>query len=114
MKIKKKSIVAILTVIALFNDKNQIIEGLLSEDISLGLKRRLQKIRNELLKHYEQLQEDLKDIDAIEDSEQKKKEMDELSAEEVEISQEPVSLAMIEAIQTKANYDWEVIEMIAK
>ncbi len=42
-----------------------------------------------------------------------KKEMDELDAEEVEIPHEPVSLAMIEKIESKHVYNWEMNERIA-
>lgn len=123
--------------------------GLLTENITLGLKRRLEKIRKEAIKHYEQYQADIGDVRAaiekkaaeklpegskVEDyktakegteyrkvwldllegfKEELVKELRELGEEEVEITSEQVTMALIEKVETKNNYDWEFIERIA-
>lgn len=128
---------------------NNVFGGLLTEEVTLGLKRRLEKIRVAAMKLYDQY---VKDREAIKiaivekaiaklpegsASEEYKeaekgsdkfiiwqailssfdaellKEYSELDEEIVTISQEKVSLLLIEKIETKANYDWEILEKIA-
>lgn len=88
--------------------------GLLTEEITLGTKRRLQKIRSELLKQNGEIQKAVEEIEKIEDSELKSKELEELKDETFTINAEPVSLEMIENIKSKVNYDMILLEKITK
>lgn len=62
MKIKKKEIEPILTTLYFINQKEQKEYGLLTEDISMSLRRYLQKIRKELISVYDELREDIIEI----------------------------------------------------
>lgn len=133
MKIKNKQILPILQLLLSQKDGENVI-GLLTEDINMSLRRRLQKIRNKIIEYYKQSIEDEKDIikkfkigkeylEELKDEteEQKKdriekytKEYEIFLEEGIEILEEHASLEMIEAIKTKHNYDFEFIELIAK
>jgi hypothetical protein len=115
MRIKKSHIRAILLTLLSFNEKTgQPYSGLLLENLGLGVKRKLQKIRNELLAHEAELKADESEIVKIEDEEQRNKEAEELYNEEITLLSEPAMISEIEKIQTDKNYDFELIEMIAK
>ena len=87
------------------------VSGLLFENISLGLKRKLQKISKWLISEHVQLDADKK---TASESEDPKKEIAELMDEEVKSDLDFASLEAIEAIKTDRNYDFEIIELIAK
>ena len=107
---RKDKIFGCLLHISSFDSKTQQpISGLLFENITLGTKRKLQKIHKELIGFYTEYQEDLKEA-----TEKGPEEVAILNAEEVTLTSEPVSLSMIEAIQTDKNYDFEIIELFAK
>lgn len=113
MKIKKKDIEGVLRTIHTYNGETGApIGGLLWENISLGIKRRLQKISKELTKAIQELRNDLYEIEKLE-QEKRAAETEILMNEEIEISAEPVQLSQIESIQTTKNYDFEMIELIA-
>jgi hypothetical protein len=119
MKIKNRDIEPILLTLAAYDSKTQQpVSGLLFEDISLGLKRRLQKLSKDLVKQHDEFIAFKAEIDEKfkndKGSAEYQKEIDEFLSEEVEINQEPVSLEMIEKIQSKFNYDFEIIEKFAK
>lgn len=105
MKLKNKDIEPVLITLMVFKDEKPA-GGLLTENITLGLRRKLQKIRTEILKKYEEFKKDLEDA-------QKEGEKEELLEEEFEISCEPASMALIENIQTANNYDMDVVEKFA-
>ena len=111
MKLEKKYLEAVALTIQAFQEKDGQaipVSGLLHEEISLGLKRKLQKIRDGVLKEIEQLEKDKKEVgDDV-------KEMEVLMNEEVEIHVEYASLEMIEGIKTKFNYSFDVIEKFAQ
>lgn len=107
MKIKKGHINAVLLTIITYKEGSEH-SGLLLENLPLSLKRRLNKIRTELL---EQAKEIEKDFEEVKD---KPEEIKILLDEEIELRQEPVSLEMIEAISSQTNYNFEIIELIAK
>lgn len=106
MKIKKGYIKAI--VLTLLHYKNGKELGLLTENIPLSLKRRLQKIRVDLFKALEELEKDFKEVEGKED------EIKTLMDEEITLNHDFVSLEMIENITSETNYDFEIIELIAK
>lgn len=86
--------------------------GLLNENISLGLKRKLQKITNEIAGFYEEYIKDRKEVETKckDDAEKLKAELEILNNEVVELTSEKASLAMIEEIKSKYNYDFSLIE----
>jgi seryl-tRNA synthetase len=61
MKIKKSEIELILLNIAFYKD-GKLVGGLLTENCSLSLKRRLDKIRKLLLSKHEELKQDIEEI----------------------------------------------------
>lgn len=88
--------------------------GLMNETTGLGLKRRLRKIQKELGEEWQQYIIDLQEIDKIEDAEEKKKETDRLLSETFELHCELAMMSEIEKIESDFNYDWDLIELIAK
>ena len=115
MKIKKSQIVPLLKTLVLFDeDTKQEKSGLLTEKIPMSLRRRLQRIRADILVEYHKLVKEENDLKERASKEEFEKELDILVNEEVDIKQDFVSLDMIEAIETSVNYDFELIELIAK
>lgn len=114
MKIKNSEITPLLITLVTYNrETNAMVGGLLSEKMSLGLRRRLQKIREALLSKHTELVKDMEEVNKLPEGE-RNAEMQKLLDEEVEVTFEPASLAMIEAIDTAANYDMALIEKIAQ
>jgi hypothetical protein len=111
MKLKKKFIIPLLGQLLVYKDEKEA-GGLLLENLTLGTKRRVQKIRKELLKHYEELQEDIKDIKG--EPEVMERELGILSEEEVEITSELFDINQLDNVSSTANYDFELLEMISK
>ena len=107
MKIKKGHINQILLTILTYKDGKED-SGLLLESIPLSLKRRLSKIRIDLLKQSEEIQKDFNEV------KDKPEEVEILMNEEFELNHEPVSLEMIESITSETNYNFDIIEMFAK
>lgn len=113
IELKNKDLFNILLTISTFNKDGVLVSGLLLENVSLGLKRRLQKIRSSVLIKYNELESDKAEIDKSE-SESKEKDIEELLQEIVKIDQDMVDIKMIEAIESNNFYDFELIEKIAK
>lgn len=88
--------------------------GLMNETTGLGLKRKLRKIQRELLEERKQLQEDHAEAEKIEDEEERAKEIERLLSETFELKAEPAMMSEIEKIESNFNYDWDLIELIAK
>jgi hypothetical protein len=82
--------------------------GLLNEKIPLSLKRRLARIRDSSLVLWGQYVKDKEEAKAD------PKELEILNNEEVIIDLPKVSLAMIEAIDSSYNYNWDILEKIAE
>lgn len=114
MKLKNSEITPILMMLAAYNQKDgSLVGGLLSEKMSLGLRRRLQKIRKSMLEKHEELVKDTEEIKKLPEAEQEA-EFKKLFDEEVEVSFDPASMDMIEAIDTNFNYDMTLLEKIAQ
>ena len=107
MKLKNSDVTAILLTLLTYKEGKEF-SGLLLENIPLSLKRRLQKIRKDLLAKSEELQKDFEEV------KDKPEEVKILLDEEFELNHEFVSLEMIEAINSSVNYDFDIIEKIAK
>lgn len=109
IEIQKDKIEAVLLTISSFNSKTgQPVSGLLFEDISLGTKRKLQKISKWLISELTQLKQD------YEEAKDSPEDVSELLAESVKSDLEHVSLEVMEQIKTSNNYDFDLIELIAK
>lgn len=106
---KDKIYSALITISAIDSKNGSPVSGLLHENIPLGAKRKLQKIQKELIGFFEEYKEHF-----IEAEKAGPDEVAALNSEEVTIMSEPVSLSMIENIQTDKNYDFDIIELIAK
>jgi hypothetical protein len=112
--LKNSEIERTLITIAGYNKQNVMVTGLLTENITLALKRRLQKINTALTVNYDQFLKDKEDINSLEDGPVKDKELKTLMDETITLHVDKVSMAAIEAIQTKAVYDFDLIEKIAE
>ena len=117
MEISKEFINPLALTLASYDEKTGVpVGGLLFEEISLGLKRKLQKIHRELLEHSTQLQKDSDEITARLNGNTQGKDVEFkiLLSEKVNILSEPAMISEIEKIVTKLNYDFNLIEMITK
>jgi len=93
----------------------KMISGLLQENISLGLKRRLQKIQTKTQVLYKEYTEDIKELikECGEDKERLEKEFDILRKEKVKVDEEPVKMSLIEDISSPHSYNFTIIEKFA-
>jgi len=115
IEIKKSELEPILLMIATINrDNGKIIAGLLTENIPLGTKRSLQKIRSKALDFYKEFLADIEDIkkECEEDKEKLEKELLILIEEKIKIDAEPFKLSSIENVSSSAIYDFELLEKI--
>jgi len=130
LELKKSELEQSLLTISVYSSVKQgevqkLIGGLLSEDLSLGTKRKLQKIHKKVYEVYQEFLEDYKKLqeacktgendkkEAIYDEEKFKKEIKELLDETVKIDIEPIQLSFLENVSTKNNYNFEIIEKFA-
>lgn len=106
---------ALVQIIAYSPKTNQPAAGLLTETLTLGVKRKLQKLHAKLIDKYKEYGEDIKEIEKEcgEDMERRSKEIQQLLNEEVTIDAEMVDLKAIELINTSQNYDFTIIEKFA-
>jgi len=112
MEIKKRHIVPILLILSTYDEATQKpVSGLLFENIGMGLRRKLQKISKWLQGEYKEFQQEYKDAEKAENHED---EIKILLDEVVKSDLDYAMLSEIEKIDTKVNYDFELIEMIAK
>lgn len=88
--------------------------GLMNEVTGLGLKRKLRKIQRELSEEWKEYQSDMVEINKIEDEEEKGKELDRLRKETFELKSESAMMSEIEKVISDFNYDWDLLELIAK
>lgn len=116
IELKNSELEQALYIIATYDSKTfQLVSGLLKEPLTLGTKRKIQKIHKKLQKAYEQLISDIKEIqtEAGEDKQKADEEFKILMEEKVKIDEEPFQLSQIENISTSANYNFEIIEKLA-
>lgn len=114
MTIKKSQVVPLLSNIAMYSKDGQMISGLLKEKITLGTKRRLQKIQKQLISEYEQLKKDVEQIKSECKSEDQEKEIQELMNEEINLNCEKISFSQIENLETESCYDFDLLEKICE
>lgn len=113
--LKSELELTLITIAAYDSKTGQIVSGLLSENITLGTKRIIQKIQKKVHEAYKEFLEDIQEIkkETAEDKETAEKEFQELLKEKVIIEAEPFKLSQIENISTTANYSFEIIEKIS-
>lgn len=117
---------ALLTISTYDNATKKLISGLLSENLTLGTKRKIQKIHKALYTEFTQFVEDFKEIQKSCEKEEKNekgeptydlekldKEIKVLQEEEVKLDVEQFQLSQIEDISTTTNYNFEIIEKLA-
>lgn len=105
----------LLTIVAIDPETGKMVAGLLTENITLGTRRNLQKIHKKALEVYKELIEDDKAIrkECGEDKEKLDKELKELLSEIVKLDVEPIKLSSLDNVSTSVNYNFEIIEKIA-
>jgi len=114
IELKKRDLTPTLLTLAGYNKEGKMVQGLLTEKVTLGLKRRLQKIHTEASKHYEEFQKNLAEVNKLEEGPIKQKELTDLLDEKVTLQAEKVSMELLEKIESEAVYDTAVLELIAE
>lgn len=120
LEFKKSELESVLLTICAYSapkegEVQKIVSGLLIEDLTLGTKRRLQKIHKLVQELYKEFIEDFKKAQELcgDDKERLEKEVLELLDETVKIDAEPILFAHIENVSTSNNYNFDIIEKIA-
>lgn len=120
IELKKSELESLLLTISTFSppkegEKQVMISGLLMENLTLGTKRKLQKIHKAALNEYTELTKDVETIrkECGEDVEKLKKELLELFNESVKLDAEPILFSFIEGISSTTNYNFDIIDKIA-
>lgn len=112
LRLENSELESCLIQISLYDkDSGKLIGGLLGENLTMGTKRRLQKIHKVILGEFNEFLEDFKKLDEFKkDSEKYKKEVEELLKESVEITFEPINFSSLENISTTANYNFDIVD----
>ena len=120
LEFKKSELEAILLTISSYSlpkegEQQKMISGLLKEPITLGTKRKLQKIHKLTQESYKDFIEQFKEAqkECGEDKEKLEKEIKLLFDEVVKIDAEPIQISQIENISTTDNYNFDIIEKFA-
>lgn len=116
IELKKSDLFPVLlTIMAVNSETGVAVSGLLTENITLGTRRKLQKIHKKALAAYQELQTDEAAIEKEcgEDKEKMEKELKELHNEVVKIDVEHIFMSSLENVSTKNNYNFDIIEKIA-
>lgn len=115
IELKKSELENVLIIISVYNKENGLlIGGLLSEDITLGTKRALQKIHKKVHVLYQELLEDYKELKEKVSEEELQKETEELLNEIVKIDIEKIKFSFLENVSTKSNYNFEIIDKFSE
>lgn len=117
--IKKSEIIPLLMQIGVYSQETgALIGGLLSEKLTLGTKRLLQRIQKALQLEYEQFEKERNEVFNLEKEgktkEEVQKELLDLLNEDVTLEIERLDIKKIEEIETNANYEFSLLEKIAK
>lgn len=116
IELKKSELEPILlTIMSINPETGAPVAGLLTETLTLGTKRKLQKIHQKVLDLYKELLTDVEEIkkECGEDKERINKEINELLNEVVKVDVEYIILSSLDNVSTKHNYSFDIIEKIA-
>lgn len=116
IKLTNSQLTTVLIHLMSFDEDQKPSGGLLLESTSLGLKRRLQKIRNACIEKYKEYAKDLDEIKAGNlPKEEQEKEIETLNNESVLLTGvERAQLSLIENIVSENSYDFTIIELFAE
>lgn len=117
IKLQKGELSSLLLNITTFDAQTgQIVGGLLSENLTLGTKRALDKIRKALIIEYQELEAQIKEVkeSCKDDKEKLHKELEELFKETVEISVPRFKFEKIEEVSSNKMYDFDLLEKISE
>lgn len=114
--LKKRELEQLLLTIAGFSPEGVMVTGLLKEVLPLKDKRKLQKLHKVVMEPFKEFQKDKEDIKTAvgEDLNRFRVETEILLNEDISFPFEPISLAAIEEIKSSTNYNFDIIEKIAK
>ena len=115
--LKKSEIEKVLIQIIAFDQKTQKpVSGLLTENTTLGMKRRLQKIHAQLLDKYKEYGEDIKKVesDCGDDMDRRASEIEVLNEEYINIDCQPIDQKQLDSIVTDTNYNFEILDKICE
>lgn len=120
IELKKTDLEGILLTISVFSqpkegEQQRMIGGLLTEEVTLGTKRNLQKIHKVAMEAYKEYVEDIKKLveECKEDKEKLEIEFKVLQEENVKLEVEPIKLSFLENVSTKNNYNFDLIDKFA-
>lgn len=120
LEFKKSELEAVLLTISAYSppkegEHQKMISGLLKEPITLGTKRKLQKIHKLTQEFYKEFIEQFKEAqkECGENKEKLEEELKLLLEEIVKVDAEPIQLSQIENISTTENYNFDIIEKFA-
>ena len=125
--LKKSELEPLLLTISTYDKTTQqLISGLLKENLTLGTKRKIQKIHKAAYAIFTELTENVKDIQKACEKEEKNdkgeptydleklnKEYKILMDEEIKLDVEQFQISQLDDISTTSNYNFEIIEKIA-
>ena len=127
IELKKSELEQALLTISTYDSKTkELINGLLKENLTLGTKRKIQKIHKAIYTVFQEFVEDFKEIqkacekeeknekgEPVYDIEKFNKEIQILQDEVVKLDVEQFQLSQIENIPTTSNYNFDIIEKLA-
>jgi len=125
--LKKSELESLLLTISTYDKAtNELKSGLLKENLTLGTKRKIQKIHKAAYAIFTELTENVKDIQKACEKEEKNekgeptydferlnKEYKILMDEEVKLDVDQFQISQLDDISTTSNYNFEIIEKIA-
>lgn len=115
IELEKSKLEPVLLTISTFDANSGIlVGGLLKENLTLGTKRKLQKIHKGVYKAYQEFVEDVNSLkkECGEDKEKLEKELKELLEEVVKIDVEKIQFSLLENVPTTENYNFDIIDKI--
>lgn len=119
IEIKKSELEPLLLTISTYSapkegEKQELVSGLLKENITFRTRRELRNIHKAALAEYQQLPKDIEELkkECGEDVEKLQKELTELFNETVKLNVDRISFSSIENITTSNNYNFDIIDKI--
>lgn len=114
--LKNKELQAVLLNLSSFDkESGKMASGLLMEEMSLGAKRKIQKIHKAIYPKYQEYMKDVAELQTTlkDDKEKLQAEFEILLEEDVKIDAEPFEIKYLDDISTKNIYDFDLLEKIS-